>query len=50
MAAFRLGMIEDSHEILVEICQSAKLREALAQGISRGIDKTLDLEKEELKR
>ena len=50
MSAFRLGLIEESHDILVEICQTARLREILAQGISRQIDKPVELEKEELKR
>ena len=50
MAAFRLGLIEESHDILVDICQTAKLREVLAQGISRQIDKPIELEKEEQKR
>lgn len=30
MAAFRIGLIEESHDILVDICQTAKLREVLA--------------------
>lgn len=50
MSAFRLGMIEESHDILVEICQTARLKEILAQGISRQIDKPVEQEKEELKR
>ena len=50
MAAFRLGLIEDSHDILVDICQTAKLREVLAQGISRTPDKTIEVEREEMKR
>jgi translation initiation factor 3 subunit C len=50
MAAFRLGMIEDAHDILVDICQTAKLKEILAQGISRTPDKTIEMEREELKR
>jgi len=50
MAAFRLGNIEESHEILVDIMQSARLRETLAQGVSKMQDKPLELEKEEQKR
>jgi len=30
MACFRLGMIEQSHEVLVEIFQSPRFRELLA--------------------
>lgn len=50
MSAFRLGLIEESHDILVEICQTAKLREILAQGVSRMPDKTIEVEREEQKR
>lgn len=47
ISAFRLGLIEESHDVLVEVCQTAKLREVLAQGISRAIDKPAEYEKEE---
>lgn len=50
MAAFRIGLIEEAHDILVDICQTQKLREILAQGISRTPDKPIELEKEEMKR
>ena len=50
MAAFRSGLIEDAHDILVDICQIAKLKDILAQGISRTPDKPVELEREELKR
>jgi hypothetical protein len=50
MAAFRLGLIDESHDILVDVCQTAKLREVLAQGISRTPDKPIEFEKEEQKR
>ena len=50
LAAFRLGLIEESHEVLVEVVQTARLREILAQGISRMVDKPVELEKEEMKR
>lgn len=50
MAAFRLGLIEESHDILVEVCQNMRLKEILAQGISRILDKPLEFEKEEQKR
>ena len=50
MSAFRLGNIEECHEILVDIMQTSKLRETLAQGISKMQDKTLEIEKEEMKR
>lgn len=35
MAFFRLGQIEKSHEVLVEIFYSPRFRELLAQGINR---------------
>ena len=50
IAAFRLGLIEDCHDILVDIQSAPRLREILAQGISRQPDKPVELEKEELKR
>ncbi len=50
IAAFRLGNIEQCHEILVDIMQTTRLRESLAQGVSKMQDKPLELEKEELKR
>jgi hypothetical protein len=30
MAAFRCGFIEEAHDILVDVCQTQKLREILA--------------------
>jgi len=50
LSAFKLGLIEESHDILVDIVQTLRLREILAQGISRQIDKPIEQEKEELKR
>jgi len=50
MAAFRVGLIDEAHDILLEVCQTAKLKEVLAQGFSRTPDKPIELEKEELKR
>ena len=50
LAAFRLGLIEECHEVLVEYVQNSRLREILAQGVSRMLDKPIELEKEELKR
>lgn len=35
MGFFRLGSIEQSHEVLVEIFYSPRFRELLAQGINR---------------
>lgn len=49
MAAFRLGQIEDCHDILVDVVQVPKLRETLAQSLSRGIDRA-EMDKDELKR
>ena len=43
-------MIEECHDILVDIQSAPRLREILAQGISRQPDKPIELEKEELKR
>lgn len=50
MAAFRLGLIEESHDILVEVCQHSRLKELLAQGLAKMIDKPQEFEREELKR
>mmetsp|Transcript_15165 Transcript_15165/g.14758 ORF Transcript_15165/g.14758 Transcript_15165/m.14758 type:complete len:91 (-) Transcript_15165:846-1118(-) len=35
MAAFRLGNIQDCHEILMEVTSNSRLKETLAQGISK---------------
>ena len=50
MAAFRLGDILQSHEILVEIYQNMRYKELLAQGFSRLQDKTAEAEHEEKRR
>ena len=56
VAAFRLGHIEEAHDTLVDIAQThtdkdrQRLKEILAQGVSRIPDKPVELEKEELKR
>lgn len=50
MACFRLGMIEQSHEVLVEIFQSPRFRELLAQGVNRHYEKTAEQEIEEKRR
>ena len=50
MAAFRLGDINQSHEILVEIYQNSRYKELLAQGFSRQQDKTQEFEIEEKRR
>ncbi len=50
MACFRLGMIEQSHEVLVEIFQSPRFRELLAQGVNRHYEKTAEQEVEEKRR
>lgn len=34
LAAFRLGKIKESHEILADVCQNSKHKELLAQRIS----------------
>ena len=35
LCAFRLGMINEAHQALVEICTSGKLRYLIGQGISK---------------
>lgn len=50
LAAFRLGKIRESHEILADICQNPKHKELLAQRISSIQDKSHELEAEEKKR
>ena len=50
MAAFRIGRIEQSHEVLVEIFQNPRFRELLAQGVTRHHEKTPEQELEERRR
>ena len=50
MALFRLGRIEQSHEVLVEIFQNPRFRELLAQGFNRHYEKTAEQELEEKRR
>lgn len=50
MAQFRLGRIEQSHEVLVEIFQNPRFRELLAQGFNRHYEKTAEQELEEKRR
>lgn len=50
MAYFRLGKIEESHEVLVEIFQNPRFKELLAQGITRHFEKTAEQEAEEKRR
>ena len=50
MAYFRLGKIELSHEVLVEIFQNMRFRELLAQGIGRNFEKSAEQEAEEKRR
>ena len=51
MAYFRMGCIEQSHEVLVEIFQNPRFRELLAQSINRGhFEKTAEQEIEEKRR
>ena len=42
MAAFRVGDVKQSHEILVEIYQNNKFKELLGQGVSKNPEKTLE--------
>jgi translation initiation factor 3 subunit C len=52
LAAFRLGLIEETQDSLSEIAQNMRIKEALGQGVSthNNIEKTYEQEKEELKR
>ena len=50
LAAFRLGKIRESHDILSDICQNSKHRELLAQKLSTTQDKSQEFEQEEKKR
>jgi len=50
LAAFRLGKIKESHEILTDICQNSKHKELLAQRISSMQEKSQEFEQEEKKR
>lgn len=44
LAAFRLGMVTEAHQILVEFCSLTRTKELLSQGVST---KILTIEKEE---
>ena len=53
LAAFRLGLFDECNDILIEVSQSPKLKESLAQGVSshqKQADKSLEDELEEKKR
>jgi len=52
LSAFRLGQFDLANEILTEVCQTPKLKESLAQGVSnmRQQEKTREEENEEKKR
>jgi len=50
LAAFRLGRINEAHDLLVDICNNAKNKELLAQGYSRNQEKSTQYELEENKR
>ena len=50
MAAFRLGKISESHEILLEICQHLRHKELLAQQVSNYQNKSHEFEVEEARR
>jgi len=34
LSAFRLGLFDECNQVLVDVCQSPKLKESLAQGTS----------------
>mmetsp|Transcript_30561 Transcript_30561/g.46857 ORF Transcript_30561/g.46857 Transcript_30561/m.46857 type:complete len:903 (+) Transcript_30561:26-2734(+) len=53
LAAFRLGLFDECNSLLVDVCQSPKLKESLAQGVSnysKQLEKSLEDEIEEKKR
>lgn len=53
LSAFRLGLFNECNQVLVDVCQSPKLKESLAQGTSNyrtAQEKTLEEEIEEKKR
>ena len=50
LAAFRLGRMEEAHDILLEISSNSKHRILLAQSVSKNADKTAEFEAEERKR
>ena len=50
LAAFRLGKIKESHDILADVCQNSKHKELLAQRISSMQEKSQEFELEEKKR
>jgi len=50
MAAFRLGKVTESHEILNDICQNSKYKELLAQKFSSLQEKSSEYEAEEKRR
>jgi len=44
IAAFRMGKVKESHEILADICQNSRHKELLAQRISSIMDKSVEFE------
>lgn len=53
LAAFRLGLFDESNQVLQDVAQNPRLRESLAQGagaFTRQMEKTLEEELEEKKR
>ena len=53
LSAFRLGLFNECNQVLVDVCQSPKLKESLAQGTSnfrQQQEKTREEEDEEKKR
>lgn len=50
LAAFRLGKMQEAHDLLSDVCNNSKNKELLAQGYSRNQEKTTEYEQEENKR
>lgn len=50
LSAFRVGRIQESYDILVDICSHPRFKEFLAQSVSKVQNKTIELVDEERRR